>query len=124
MAFISGWSGDLNTCFAISAIGVCLVSGIPILLSQGDPQWLDLALGVNPRKVALARWQTAVLYSQGAILPVVVLFRSTPFFLLGLEVFAVICGGLATIIAARFRGGIWGYISCGILLCAILWRIM
>ena len=122
LAFISGWSGDLQTCLVISAVGVCFVSGIPILLSQGDPKWLDLALGVDQRKVAVARWQTAVLYAQGAIIPVVIFLRNYPSLLIGLEIVAVVCGALSTILAARFRGGMWAYISFGILLCATLWR--
>ena len=62
-AFISFWSDDPQIGLLVAAVGVSVGSVVPILLGKGDPEWLDLALGVDRRRVFIARWKTGVLYS-------------------------------------------------------------
>lgn len=68
----AGWSADPTAPTAVVAVGgaaVLLIAALPTRLADGDPVWLDRALGVSDTKVAIARAIVAFAYAQGAILP-------------------------------------------------------
>lgn len=114
----AGWSPDEGAAASVLAVtgaAVAVISAIPGRLAEGDPAWLDDALGVNPVRVGAARATVAWLYGQGAILPatgalairhggdVVAVFGAV-------ELFAALTAGAAAAAAARWRGrSTWVY---------------
>ena len=66
------WSDAVDVSARVLAVGgggVLLLGALPLRLAAGDPAWLDRALGLAPRKVAVGRAAAAVLYAQGVVLP-------------------------------------------------------
>lgn len=77
---LAGWSDDpaITARLATTCGGAgLLIAALPSRLVSSDPPWLDRALGVDPRRLLLARAATGWLYAQGALLPAVAtgLFR-------------------------------------------------
>ncbi len=69
---LAGWTGSEDAAGRALAVGAgagLLIAALPVRLASGDPPWLDLALGVDPRRVSRARAVCAFLYAQGALLP-------------------------------------------------------
>jgi hypothetical protein len=127
LAAISAWSGDHRSAVLISGVGVCLVSSVPASLASGDPPWLDLALGVDARKVFFSRLGTGWLYAQGAVLPAcaMVLFKNglglgLPALFL-LELLALSCSAISSGLAHRMRGQAhWVYAPLSLLIWACI----
>jgi len=69
MAAISIWGGDTQTAFILSTLGVLVGSAIPGLLKEGDPNWLNLSIGVSMGQIIKSRFEVGLLYSLGAIVP-------------------------------------------------------
>jgi len=120
----AGWSEDAHAPAAVVAVAgaaVALIAAVPTRLAEGDPPWLDEALGVDPGRVALARTAVAALYAQGAILPAIaaLLVRQggralAP--LLVLELSALVAGAFAAQAARRFRSqGVLAYAPVAVL---------
>ena len=119
LAALAGWSDDPEgaaRAMALAGAGALLMTAIPTRMAEGDPPWLDRALGISPARVAGARAGVAWLYAQGAILP--------PLLTLGLRqggaaaaLLLAVGEGLALLGAAggaaaamRLRGrGVWVY---------------
>ena len=125
---MAGWTADPGAAEQVVLVGgaaVVLVAAVPTRLADGDPAWLDQALGVQVARVALARALVGLLYAQGAILPAVLalLIRQGGAALMPLvllELLAVIASALAALSAARLRGrGAWAYAPLGVLAWAV-----
>ena len=70
--FFAGWSGEPGApgrVVAFAGGAVLLVAAVAPRLAEGDPEWLDRALGVSAGQVGRARATVAWLYAQGAIIP-------------------------------------------------------
>ena len=66
------WSDEVDVTariFAVAGGGGLLMAALPLRLAEGDPPWLDRALGLRPGAVAAGRALTAVGYAQGVVLP-------------------------------------------------------
>ena len=120
----AGWSEDPHAAAAVVAVAggaAALIAAVPTRLAEGDPAWLDEALGVDASDVALARTAVALLYAQGAILPAVaslfvrqglVALKS----LLVLELFAMVASAFSAQAARSFRGqGVLAYAPVAVL---------
>lgn len=64
------WAEKLNGGLSLGALGFVGLGTLTWQLRGSDPEWLDRALGVNERKVALARLQLVLAYGMGIIIPV------------------------------------------------------
>jgi hypothetical protein len=67
------WTGKLNEGLGLSGFGLVGLGTLTWQLRGSDPEWLDRALGVNERKVALARFQLVLVYGTGIIFPVLLI---------------------------------------------------
>ncbi len=114
----AGWSpkeGAAASVVAVAGAAVALVCAVPGRLAEGDPAWLDDALGVRPRRVGGARAMVAWLYAQGAILPAVAaLFvrhgSVAVIALVVLELFAGLTAAASAVAAWRWRArSTWAY---------------
>ncbi len=121
---LSGWSADPGApaeLVAVAGAAVALVSALPGRLAEGDPEWLDRALGVSPGRVARARGTVAFLYAQGAVIPGVLALGVRQGFaafgpLLLLELFALAAAAVAAAAAWRWRQrGAWAYAPIAVL---------
>lgn len=68
----AGWSSQPEApavVLAVAGAAALLILALPARLAEGDPPWLDRALGLRAPAVGLARAQVAALYAQGALLP-------------------------------------------------------
>jgi hypothetical protein len=97
-----------------AAAAACLIAAIPTQLAEGDPQWLDEALGVRPFQVALARAWVAWLYAQGVLVPtaLALLIRhgAAAIRLAPVEGLTALCALAAAASAWRWGGrGVWVY---------------
>jgi len=103
---------------------VALIAAVPCRLAQGDPAWLDDALGVKALRQLAVRALVGALYAQGVIIPALLalLVRQgsavlRPF--LWLELLAVVASALAALAAHRLRGrGVWLYAPVAVLVWA------
>lgn len=112
------WSDEVDVMariFAVAGGGGLLMAGLPLRLAEGDPPWLDRALGLRPAAVGLGRALTAVGYAQGVVLPGLLGALRHPArdvigALLGVELAVLVGSGAAAALAARWRGrGAWLY---------------
>ena len=107
-----------------TAAAACVVAALPTRLAEGDPPWLDEALGVRPLSVLLARAWVAWLYAQGVILPAgaALLVRHGPadaLRLLPVEGIVALCALAAAAAASIWRGrGVWVYAPFALLVVA------
>lgn len=120
----AGWSaspGAPASVVAVAGAAVVLVSAVPTRLAEGDPPWLDDALGVDQGRVLLVRWSVGALYAQGAIVPPIAALvvrqggvALMP--LLLLEILALVAPLVAALVARRLRGrGAWVYAPLAVL---------
>ncbi|MCK6505683.1 hypothetical protein L6R53_20180 [Myxococcota bacterium] len=121
---MAGWSADpgaASQVVLVAGAATVLVAAVPTRLAEGDPAWLDQALGVRAGPVVHARAAVAFLYAQGAILPALLalLIRQGGAILrplLLLELLALVAAFAAALIARRLRGrGAWAYAPLGVL---------
>lgn len=116
LGLLAAWSTDPGVeGRLLSVVGGCLVlyALLPARLAQGDPPWLDEALGVSPRAVDGARLGVAWLYGQGVVLPALAagLLRHghavwVP--VLVVELVGLLTIGTGVLFARRMRGqGAW-----------------
>lgn len=127
---IGGWTEDpvgLVQVMAVSGAGALLIAAIPTQMAEGDPVWLDRALGVSVTRVSIARGAVAVLYAQGAIIPAVAALSLRQGLAVGglalvlTEGLAFLGASLAAVAAMRFRGrGVWIYGPAALLLWAAI----
>ncbi len=130
VAAIVVWSDEgLDRWLWLGSGAVLLVSAVAARLADGDPPWLDLALGVDVRSVAMARLAVAWLYAQGVILPLAVPalvhhgVDALPG-LLGMQVVTLIGAGIASICGVWWReGAMWAYGGTGMILWAAFVRL-
>ncbi|MEL6344868.1 MAG: hypothetical protein AAFV53_17255 [Myxococcota bacterium] len=130
ISVIGGWTEDpiaLTQVLTVSGGGVLLISGISIRMAEGDPVWLDNALGVPKGKVAAARGAVALLYAQGAVVPAVAVlalrhgFAVAGWALMITEGLALGGAALAAGLASQMRGrGAWVYGPTALLLWAAI----
>lgn len=111
---------------AVSGAAVLVIAALPGRLADGDPPWLDQALGVQPARVMTARAMVAFAYAQGAILPplLALLIRQGLAVLLPalvLQALAALaslaCAGLARRWGAR---SIWAWLPIAVLVWALV----
>lgn len=76
-AFVQIWTKDVDGALLFSGLGALIMCVFPVILSRRDPQWLDEALGIKGTSLLWARMQIAVLYAQGAIVPVAIFAKHT-----------------------------------------------
>jgi hypothetical protein len=102
--------------------GALLVVAVIFRMAAHDPQWLDRALGVSARKVAIGRMAVAFLYAQGVLLPAALGLwirhgLDSCRVLLPAEILALTGASVAAWMASEWRGrAIWAYGPLGILL--------
>lgn len=126
---LAGWTGSADAAdraLAVGAGAVLLIAALPVRLAEGDPEWLDLALGVDARRVGRARAVAGWLYLQGAILPTTLALGlrhglgAALEVALALELIGALGAALAALAAARQRGrAVWLYGPAAVLIWAI-----
>ncbi|NOY28369.1 MAG: hypothetical protein GXP62_21130, partial [Oligoflexia bacterium] len=128
VGLFAGWSADPGAPAAVVAVAgaaVALISAVPTRLAQGDPSWLDAALGVAPGRMFWVRAVVGLLYAQGAILPpILALFirqgSAALMPLLALQCLALLSSLAASFAAWRMRGrGVWLYAPLAVLVWAV-----
>lgn len=128
-AALAGWTGSPDAADRVLVVGAgaaLLIAALPVRLAEGDPEWLDLALGVDARRVGVARAVAAWLYVQGAILlPALALavrhgLVPAALTLLPLEAVGALGAALAALAAARQRQrAAWLYGPAAVLIWAV-----
>jgi len=119
------WStGPLGQSGLVGGAAVLLITAVAARMGEGDPRWLDHALGVRRRSVAIARATVGLLYAQGVLLPLglaLVIHQGVDAWrpLVGLEAMAVLGAGLGAVSADMWRArALWSYGPAGLLLWA------
>ena len=119
------WStGPLGQSGLVGGAAVLLITAVAARMGEGDPRWLDHALGVRRRSVAIARATVGLLYAQGVLLPLglaLVIHQGVDAWrpLVGLEAMAVLGAGLGAVSADMWRArALWAYGPAGLLLWA------
>lgn len=112
------WSDEVDVFGRILAVGgggALLIGALPFRLAEGDPPWLDRALGLRTTAVAWGRARCAALYAQGVVVPGLAglvrhgVSEVVPGLLL-VELTALAASGAAAALAARGgRRAAWGY---------------
>ncbi len=97
-----------------TAAAACLIAAVPTQLADGDPAWLDEALGVRPLAVGLARAWVAWLYAQGVVIPATIALAirhgAAALGMVPVEGIVALCALAAAGAASRWRGrGVWIY---------------
>lgn len=127
---LAGWTGSPDAPDRVMVVvggAVLLLGALPVRLAEGDPDWLDLSLGVPRGQVSRARAMAAWLYAQGAVIPAIAALTlrhglgAAPRPLLALELLAAVGAGLGAL-AARHQGarGAWLYLPAAVLLWALV----
>lgn len=119
VGLLAGWSDEpaaLARVIQVAGGAVVLLGALPARLADGDPEWLDLWLGVGRARVARGRAVATLLYQQGVVLlPVLALLLRQGLgpaltALVTLEALAVLSAALGAALASRWRGrAIWSY---------------
>lgn len=71
-AAFAGWTASPDAPERVLAVGggaALVIAALPIRLAEGDPAWLDRALGLPARRVGAARVVATWLYLQGVVIP-------------------------------------------------------
>jgi len=123
-------SGPMGRSGLVGAAAVLVITAVAARMGEGDPAWLDDALGVRAGPVCLARATVALLYAQGVVLPLVlalVIHEGTDAWVVaaGLEAVAVV-GALIGALSARWwrARAVWAYGPAGLLLWAGFVRLV
>jgi hypothetical protein len=108
---------------------VLFIAAVGARLADGDPIWLNKALGVPTGRVAASRTTVAWLYAQGVVLPLAVPavvqhgLAAGPA-LLGLELLALVGAVLSVAAGVLWRDrALWAYGPTGMVLWAVFVRI-
>jgi hypothetical protein len=123
-------SGPMGRSGLVGAAAVLVITAVAARMGEGDPAWLDHALGVRPAAVARARGLVAFLYAQGVVLPMagaLILHEGLGAWplILGLEVVAFLGAVLGALSAGWWRSrAVWAYGPAGLLVWAGFVRIV
>jgi len=127
LGLISAWAQDYRSAVMIAALGVVAVSAIPFRMAKGDPEWLDLALGVESSSVSYARGWTSLCYAMGSALPagIMVAIKGGGWqSLVSLIVLGLCVSVISALLAKRFRAqGLFAYAPIALLLWALIGRM-
>jgi len=108
------WS-DVSRAPMVGAGSVVLIAGVAARMAEGDPLWLDKALGVSVARVATARFLVALMYTGGVLTPLglvlAVRHGMSGFLMLsGLAVLTLLVSAAAAAVARQWRErATWAY---------------
>lgn len=108
------WS-DVSRASMVGAGSVVLIAGVAARMADGDPLWLDNALGVSAARVAVARFVVALAYTGGVLVPLGLVLSlrhgmSGLVMLVSLVVLTVVVSFVAAAIARWWRErATWAY---------------
>lgn len=102
------WSDGQATAIGLAQIGVIIAGASAGAFRDGDPNWLNMAIGVKSNSVLRARFEVGLLYTLGSLLPLgfASLVLQPPSILTsyaGCCVLALFCCAASTSIAALTR---------------------
>ncbi|MEC8380940.1 MAG: hypothetical protein VXZ96_11490 [Myxococcota bacterium] len=122
---LSAWSSNGEASVMFVNLGVAIGALLSGSCRDGDPLWLDYAIGVNRTKVLRARFEVGILYSAGAIIPVALvglIGSGIPHMALLLCLaFAFCSASLSTFLGAKTKGPILPSYGIGVI---VLWSIL
>ena len=130
LSALSVVGGQVQAAWLLASIGFVGMGTLPFRLAQGDPKWLDRALGVSDRKTQWARTLVTMLYSAGIFLPLVLAYvvSASDFTILPV-VGLLLLGGLCSFLGGGFvrtfgPSALGWYLPCGVILWGVTMRLI